>query len=395
MERKWTIGNIVYMVNALVLVLAFLMMGIKAAAAQDRDAATILQERTLNAQDRGRLAMADPVDRQLAQYSRRIPEMGFLRIYGNEGALFVNKLAGVLGNSAVNMDYAHDVNQRRDVVNLQLYRIAKMAEQNLPSATLFKLGKDSAFDHRYLCVVTLDTTPFRNDPGYATHFMTSDMHLDLSASHIQPYIRNDDFLRFTTDHEVFHCLNAYFNGASFSKTSNGVKSHYDHFLNEAKADAYASLMFNRVHEHKKEFLDHMAAIRTQALAVTDTLHVTSEVIRSSSGVCLDVGMLEPEEVVYFATKLVNKNSPSFSEYSQHLADMVEVVKRLGGDARELRRTFELDSLPRHDEIQVEAMVEQVETGRRRIRDHVPVATVFNANRQFAKNQNDYSGGVPQ
>jgi hypothetical protein len=388
MEHKWTIGNIVYMVNALVLILAFMMMGIKAASAQDQRATDLLQERTYSAQDSDRLAKADPVDQQLARYTRRIPEMGFLRIYGEKGARFAGQLAGLLGNSAENMDYAHEEDQRRDVVNLQVHRIARMVEQNLPSATLFKVGRNSAFEHRYLCVITLDTAPYRIDPDYATHLMASDMHQGLSDSSNQPYIQNEDFLRFTVDHEVFHCLNAYFNGASFRKTSNGVTSHYDHFLNEAKADAYASLMFNQVQERKKKFLHNMAVIRTQALAVTDTLHATSKIIRLSSGICLAVNMLETEEVVYFATKLVNQNSPSLSEYGQHLANMVEAVKRLGGDAQELIKTFELDSLPRPDEIKVAAMVEQVVTGQHRIRGDQPVVTVLNEERQTKENQND-------
>ncbi|MGW8248249.1 MAG: hypothetical protein ACWGOV_09080 [Acidiferrobacterales bacterium] len=388
MEHKWTIGNIVYAVNALVLVLAFMMMGIKAASAQDQRAADLLQERTYSAQDSDRLAKAEPVDQQLARYTRRIPEMGFLRIYGDKGARFTNRLAGLLGNGAVNLDYAHEEEQRRDVVNLQLHRIARMAQENLPSATLFRLGKDSAFKHRYLCVITLDTTPYQLNADYATNLMTSDMDLELSDSPIRPYIRNEDFLRFTVDHEVFHCLNAYFNGASFRQTSNGVTSHYDHFLNEAKADAYASLMFNQTPERKKEFLHNMAAIRTQALAVTDTLHATSKIIRLSSGICLAVGMLEPEEVVYFATKLVNQNSPNLSEYGQHLANMVEAVKRLGGDVRQLIKTFELDSLPRPDEIKVAAMVEQVVNGRDRIQGNEPMLTVLNAEGQTKENQND-------
>ena len=395
MEHKWTIGNIVYLVNALVLVLAFTMAGIKAAHAQDQRAAALLQERTYNAQDSDRLAKADPVDQQLARYTRRIPEMGFLRIYGDKGARFTNQLAGLLGNGAENLDYAHEKEQRRDVVNLQLHRIARMVEQNLPSATLFKVGKDSAFEHRYLCVITLDTAPYRIDPDYATNLMTSDMHLELSNSSTLPFFRNEDFLRFTVDHEVFHCLNAYFNGASFRKTSNGVTSHYDHFLSEAKADAYASLMFSQVPDRKKEFLHNMAAIRTQALAVTDTVHATSKIIRLSSGICLAVGMLEPEEVVYFATKLVNRNSPSLSEYGQHLANMVEAVKRLGGDAQELIKIFELDSLPRPDEIKVAAMVEQVMTGRHQIYSDKTVVTALNEDRQFAGNEGDFSGAATQ
>lgn len=385
MENKWTIGNIVYLVNALVLVLAFMTMGIKAAAAQDQQSNTIPRERTFNAQDSNRLATADPVDQQLAGYSRRIPEMGFLRIYGNKGAQFVSRLAGLIGNGAVNLDYVQDKGQRQDIVNLQLYRIAKMAEQNLPSATLFKLGEDSAFDHRYLCVITLDTRPFQLDPDYATRFMTSEIEPGLSVTRTTPYIRNEDFLRFTADHEVFHCLDAYFNGAPFRKTSSAVTSHFDHFMSEARADAFASLMFNRVPNRKKEFLDRMATLRTQALAARDTFHVTSNVISSSSQVCLNVGMLEPEEVVLYATKLVNRNSPGLDEYSEHLANVLETVERLGGGINNLRKNFELDSLPRHNEFKVAAMVQQVVAGRLRILGDKPVATVHNAIRQFAKN----------
>lgn len=366
MGNKWTIGNIVYLVNALVLVLAFMTMGIKAATAQDLRADTIPQERTYNAHERVRLATADPVDRQLARYSRLIPELGFLRIYGNKGAAFVSRLPGLLGNGAVNMDYSHDETLRQDLVDLQLYRITKMVEKNEPSATLFKLGKDSAFDHRYLCVVTINTRPFQHNPNYATRFMTSAIKPGLSLGRTKPYIRNEDFLRFTVDHEVFHCLNAYFNGAPFQSTSNTLKSHYEHYLNESKADAYASLMSNQARDHKKEFLARLSALRTQSLAAMDTFHASSDVIDLASRVCLDVGLLEPEEVVHIATKLVNENSPGISDYGKYLATMIGAIERLGGDGREIRKDLDIASLPRPDEIKVTTLVARVQAGRRLI-----------------------------
>lgn len=388
MENKWTIGNVVYMVNALVMVLAILLMGVKAAAAQDQRPVAIPQERTYSAHDRGRLAAADPVDRQLARYSRLIPELGFLRIYGDRGAQFVNRLPALLGRGAIDMDYAHDETQSRDVVDLQLYRIVKMVEQGLPSATLFKLGTDSAFDHRYLCVVTLDTRPFRQDPAYATNFMTSEIEPGLTVNRKAPYIRNEDFLRFTVDHEAFHCLDAYFNGAPFRKTSNSVTSHYDHYLSESKADAYASLMFNQARKHEKDFLARFAALRTQSLAATDTFHVSSDVIRLAANVCLDVDMLEPEEVIHFATKLVDKASPTLAEYGKHLANMIAAIDQLGGRAQEMRQALELESLPPPDEISVAALVEQVKTGRRQINGGEPAVAIVGSSQQLGEDQND-------
>jgi len=388
MENKWTIGSIVYMVNALVLVLAILLAGVKVAVAQDQRPAVIPQESTYSAHDRARLAAADPADRQLARYSRLIPEMGFLRIYGKEGAEFVNRLSGLLGSGAVNMDYAHDKKQGRDIVDVQLYRITRMVEQDLPSATLFKLGADSAFEHRYLCVVTLDTVPFRQDPAYATNFMTAEIEPGLTVNRKEPYIRNEDFLRFTVDHEAFHCLDAYFNGAPFRKTSSPVTSHYDHYLSELKADAYASLMFNQARKHKKDVLDRFAALRTQSLAATDTFHVTSDVIGAAAKVCLAVDLLEPEEVINIATKLVDKSAPGLGEYSNHLANMFAAIERLGGNAQELRQALELESLPQPDEARVVALVEQAEAGRRQISSGETAVAVVGSSERPADGQND-------
>jgi len=392
MENKWTIGNVVYMVNALVLVLAMLFAGVKVAVAQDQRPVAIPQERTFNAQDRERLAAADPVDRQLARYSRLIPELGFLRIYktnGNSnGEAIVNRLPALLGNDAVDMDYEHDETQNRDVVDLQFYRIAKMVEQGLPSATLFKLGADSVFDHRYLCVVTLDTRPFRRDPAYATSFMTSDIEPGLSVNRNEPYIRNEDFLRFTVDHEAFHCLDAYFNGAPFRKTSDPLTSHYDHYLSEMRADAYASLMFNLVRGHKKDFLARLATLRTQSLAATDTFHVSSDVIVAAARVCLAVDRLEPEEVINIATKLVDQTVPGLADYGEYMANVVAAIDRIGGSAREVMQAYELDSLPQPDEISVAALVEQVKTGRRLINEDDFLVAIVESNQSLEKDQND-------
>jgi hypothetical protein len=129
----------------------------------------------------------------------------------------------------------------------------------------------------------------------------------------------------------------------------------------------------------------MATLRTQALAAQDTFHVTSNVIRLASDVCLDVGMLEPEEVVLYATKLVNRNSPGLKEYGEHLANIFEAIERLGGGAGELRKTLDLVSLPPYDETKVTAMVDQTENGRRRISGEETLLTARNANQKFAEN----------
>jgi len=371
MVQKSTIGNIVYILNAVVLLLGFVLMGVKAAHAAEPGKIIVTAANTLHARDRQRLAKADPVDQQLARYTRMIPDMGFLRLYGPKGERYARHLEQFLGAGAENMDYAHDNSQREDLLKLQVHRISNMVKQDMPSATLFKLGKDSALGHRYLCVITLNTAPYRLDPDHATSFMTSGVTSET------PFIRNKDFLRFTADHEAFHCLNAYFNGASFQKTSSEVTSHYDRYVNEARADAFASLMFKLADEPDSQFLKRFATLRTQALANTDIVHATSKIIQTASHNCLDISMLEPEEVMNIAEKLVRKVTPSRAQYRQHLANMIAAIERLRGNSEAIRTRFAQESLPASNDVQVAAMVKQVEEGQQLIGEKGLEKTLLN------------------
>lgn len=316
-------------------------------------------ERQIGAHDQVALADADPVDRQLAQYARQVPEMGFVRLYGEKGTHFARKLLSLLGEGAINLDYEHDASLSSALMQLQLNRIGIMVTNGIPSATLFKVGKGSIFEHPYLCVISLDPVPFRKDPHYAGRFLTSDFDLENPVFDDRVLIENEGFLKFAVDHEVFHCLDAYFNGPQIKKTSDAIYGHYQHYVNEARADAFASQAFKRDSAEPDKFLKTLAALRTLSLLEFDLHHFTGDVIlRSLIGQPLSSSQTL-EQRVGASRELVEEIAPSPNGYGVRMANTARLMGELGRDPDEFLLKFKGHQLPPHDESKVLVLLDEV------------------------------------
>lgn len=333
-------------------------------------------ERQLDAHDQAALANADPVDRKLAQYARHLPEMGFVRLYGDKAAGFIRKLPALLGEGAMNMDYEHDASLRSSLMELQMNRIGVMVREGLPSATLFKVGEGSVFEHPYLCVISLDPASYRQDPLYATRFLTSDYGREYSVSTEEVLIKNGDFLKFTVDHEVFHCLDAYFNGPPIKKMHDAINSHYQSYISEARADAFASQIFKRTVAEPGPFLKTFAALRTLSLLALDLRHFTGDVIRHSMNVPPLLAPRNLEQQVAASRELVAGVAPSANHYAIRMANSVRLIGQMGGDPSDLLLEFEGQKLPLHDESGVVALLHEVRQAQRILEGHfIPKANI--------------------
>lgn len=310
--------------------------------------------------DQTALAEADPVDRQLAQYARRLPEVGFIRLYGEKGAGFANKLLTLLGQGAINLDYEHDESSRSTLLQLQMNRIGIMVKEGLPSATLFKVGKGSVFEHPYLCVISLDADLFRQDPGYATRFLSPGSGSGTSVPHEKVVVDTEDFLRFTVDHEVFHCLDAYFNGPTIKKTSDAVDNHYQKYLNEARADAFASQAFMRTSVEPEKFLKRFAALRTLSLLDFDLPHFTGEVVLRSLESQTVLPNHDIEQEVAASRELADDIAPSAHGYGVRMASTAHLIGELGIAPGKFLNTLKGQKLPPHDDSKVLAMLHELE-----------------------------------
>jgi hypothetical protein len=311
------------------------------------------------AHDFAALANADPVDRQLAEYARRVPDMGILRLYGSEGTDIVRRLPELLGAASSNVDYEHDKSVRETLLELQMQRIAVMIEHQLPSATLFKVGGNSAFDHGFLCVITLDTAPYQLDPAYAGRLMSPSRPLGGLAAQDGELIRNEDFLKFTVDHEVFHCLDAYFGGPTIKKTSTELEGLHQDYVNEARADAFASRAFRQREGNPDSFLRKMAALRTLSVLDLDLPHFTGDVIRRSLDGPAGPIAYNLASRVDASRALVAEVAPDADRYAQHVVSAARLVSRLGGDSDDLLRILAEQPLPKPDESAIASLLDDV------------------------------------
>jgi hypothetical protein len=334
----------------------------------------------LDAHDRPALAAADPVDRHLADYARQLPEMGLLRLYGRRGVDLVRELPALLGEDARNADYEHDAHSRSTLIDLQMQRIETMVRDGLPSSTLFETGAGSTFDHPYLCVITLDTVPFLRDPAHATRLMLSGSAGYPHGGDDVELIGNEDFLRFTVDHEVFHCLDAYFNGPPMRRTHDALQSHYQGFVNEARADAFATRAFMRKQAPPGRFLMRFAAIRAVSLLDLDLQHWTGEVIRRAADARPEFGAPDLALQVEAGRALVAEIGPSADRYAGRLADAARLVESLGGDSGHLLLDIEGQRLPRPDDAGVAALLHEV----RRAQDVLAAASLPDNRRSPAR-----------
>jgi len=312
------------------------------------------------------LANADPVDQLLACYARQVPEVGFLRLYGKEGANRVSDLPFSLGEGASNADYEHDESARETLLELQLKRIALMLRENIPSAALFKTGHGSPFGHAYLCVITLDADQFRRESGSAVRLMAPSLHEEGMAGHPKRPLDVGNFLRFTVDHEVFHCLNAYFNGPTFHKTHDVLQRAFQEHANEAQADVFATLAFRHNDAADVGFLRDVAAMRTLSVLDLDLPHVTGDIILHSMAIPKYHRPASLTERVAASHKLVSDVMPSAKQFVQRLARVVQAAERLGRDPAPVLEDLDGQPLPRPAEAKVDALLASVATARRRL-----------------------------
>lgn len=270
------------------------------------------------------------VKSRLAVYAESFPKVQFLHLRGPNDVAALNKLPRLLGEGASNVDYEHDESVRQLLLEVQMDRIAMMLANVLPSATLFRTGKESTFAQPYVCVLTLDERPFLNDPLAATRFMAGIEDSDSSVMPPEPFIENSSFLAFTLDHEVFHCLDARFNGPMFNKTSDKLYASYQRFRAEFVADLYAALAYRRNRVDATSFLNRLASFRTLSILDWDPAHYTAlavdHALRFSADEAQELGLVD---LVRTALRLGDQITPSYPSHMRFLANAYHLAVSLG------------------------------------------------------------------
>lgn len=223
--------------------------------------------------DAGSIASAEIVDNMLAEYQSAYPDIQFVHLEDGLDSDRLDKIYAALGEDAENVDYEHPSALRSTLLVAHRRRIEIMLDEGLPSATLFRSGAQSDVQKGYVCVVTLDTTHFSGGPGAATGLLSVGFELETGAK-----LKNEQFLRFTIDHELFHCLDAYLNGPTRPRTGSYINASYNDYRAEQRADLYAGFAHQARESGDEGFLHTLAMYRTLAILELDVEHFSAPLL---------------------------------------------------------------------------------------------------------------------
>lgn len=259
------------------------------------------------------------IEERLAEYGAAYPFMEFVRLYRNSTD-DLDDLRRRLGDAPVNVDYEHPDNVREDLVELQFYRMGLMLAEGMSSATLFRRNHS---EQPYVCVLTVVPEIYNQGELSSTRFMynlNADQYGRIKAKYI---LRNEVYVSFLLDHEIFHCLYSYHRGFTYPKTQSEVKSLYDQYTIEMLSDIYALLSHNQRFPYERDFVTSMRYAKVLSLINWDISHYTHGAFSSDFPESVDRSVSNRVEYVL---NLGVQTVPAFEQFKRQMVAAYNLVK---------------------------------------------------------------------
>ena len=269
---------------------------------------------------------------QISLYRKAYPEMEFKLLHSMTDFDQLIPLTDSLGKGLSNVDYEHPANLRITLVEAQEHRIALHLNNGNGTATLFKTPKARITKKPYTCLITLNI-PLLDESALAASRFMYDINDEALTSIAEPnLIKNHDFLVFSIDHEVFHCIDAYTNGFMYPKTRDPVKSLLDRCNTERRAEIFAAMAHLSRQPNGKKFLLKLAIARTLSLLNADVEHYTSDVLIMMAESSKPNNTLDIKELARKSMRLAEDHELSFTSHKEFIVTLWAVLEGFEIDA---------------------------------------------------------------
>ena len=255
---------------------------------------------------------------KLAFYASLFPDIEFVVLdsAGDTGKN-MSVLRQLLGKNPTPLDYEHPEDTRPELLFVSMMRIELLLQTDVGSATLFRIGKDALVSRQNVCVVTIDPWSVAKDDLSATLHL---LEIPVSVSKTIPpehLLNRESHLRFTLDHEIFHCLDSLYNGPI-------PMSHFEHWSDymmlrdELGADTFGIIMHIAEHSAITDYARSLANVRGLALLAGDPNHFTYDAI--TAVFALDAAQLTKDNIrkrFQLATEIRNRIVGSYDDYIRY------------------------------------------------------------------------------
>lgn len=270
---------------------------------------------------------------KLEFYSSQYPDISFV-VFDSAANVDRNMqlLSQVIGQNPIPLDYEHPDDLRKKLLLATLKRIEFLLSMNAGSSTLFKSGKGAMAKRQYVCIVTIDPWATAKDNRTATYDLLDFEDSELTAISPADYLDYVSHLRFTLDHEVYHCLDSLYNGP-IPMSQLAYWGSYHMRKNELGADAFATIMNIGDHGGVIPYMQTLRNIRGLTLLTDDPNHYSYQAI----GAALK---MEPEELVQsnvrerfnYATSICERVVGTYDEHVRYTNAAYYATKQLGRQA---------------------------------------------------------------
>ena len=308
-----------------------LLLGIQAVSAATLDKSSSTADDS-SATAARRQQLEKIVVAKLAFYSAHYPDMNFV-VLDSAGDIKRNMhaLAKIIGQDPIPLDYEHPKGLRQGLLMATLMRIEILLQTDVGSATLFKPGSGAIARRKRVCVITINPWAIAADDRAATSHLLDLPPQAFNAVPPENYLDHVSHLKFALDHEIYHCLDATYNGAmpmSQLKHWGG----YNDYKDESGADAFGILMNIAEHGSITAYARMLRNIRGLTLLSGDTDHYTYR--RIGAALRIEPDTLKGKDVkaiFQLASRLRDKVVGSYNDYLCYVSAANQAMKLLGAE----------------------------------------------------------------
>lgn len=275
------------------------------------------------------------IKNKLDYYTSRFKDIHFIHFDGGDD--WKTELVTVLtllGDNAVALDYEHPEDLQEDLMYVTIERLKYMLENDGFSSTLFRVGDKSTLREANLCVVTLNPDILISDDSTSLRYMLNYSHDIINKIHPTRYIDSQNFIKYSLDHEIAHCLNSFlFGGAPV--TFEVLGGEYNQRLRESVADAFAFIMHLKENGKLTGFARNMVHIRALSVFNNDLSHNTLETLLKILSLNINkIQAMNVREVMSFSFHMANETIGRYSDFRNKHALEMQAIKALGYDVSE-------------------------------------------------------------
>ncbi|TNF99614.1 MAG: hypothetical protein EP297_05245 [Gammaproteobacteria bacterium] len=301
------------------------------------------------------------VEERIERYTQAYPEIEFKLLFTIDDYEQLVPFTKTFGNDLSNLDYEHPAELRTTLIDAQQHRIIMLLYNGMGSSTLFKTPSAVVTKKPYTCLLTLNHPVVNQKPITSTRFM---FDLDEKTLNTMPeslHIDNQDFLLFTLDHEIFHCIDVYTNGPSYPQTTDPIKACSDRARAESRGDIYATLAHLSRKPGGNLFLANLANARTLNLLNWDVEHYTTEILLALANTSKLSTSEDIKTLMQQSMQLAEEMTPTHAEHLQFLAAAWHVVQKFGLDTDAIPDDYAILADERPDPDIVKSLSNEINT----------------------------------